>query len=477
MVLQTTKVETTQDFNYKMKSNPSESVALGNKALGCVKKDYLTLYIPERINMDNILECHPPDFKYHKDYFVYILSLITSIASKKRGLVEKYDGYIPINKKILQKRVRNYRAHIDYLKERRVIYEITHYKVGEKSQCYKFTEEYESKNVPVQITKRTLIKSILKVDKNCNVKKTAQLDYLKSWFNEDLEVDFKKGVDYLIKEYRNEVDNPESKNPLLSFNCKLLPLQKLYRKEYDFYVDKSGERLHTNITQLKSELRCFLRYKGKRLSSVDISNAQPYLAIALLDSKIFKSLEMEQFITNPRKENDSNYLKELTCLIGETENKPDVLKFKQMVASGEFYEKFEQMLNESKLVELDGLIMDRKLVKEIALKTINSPNTHIWFNGSMKAFKKAFPNVYRVFQLIKKGKHNTLSIALQRLEANLVLHKACGFISKVRPDIPLYTLHDNIVTTVGNVRFVKSVLSKVLKKHIGVTPSLKVETW
>jgi len=48
-----------------------------------------------------------------------------------------------------------------------------------------------------------------------------------------------------------------------------------------FSVDSTAGRLHTNLTNLKSDLRNYLTYDGKTLVAVDIRNSQPYLSLAL----------------------------------------------------------------------------------------------------------------------------------------------------------------------------------------------------
>ena len=76
-----------------------------------------------------------------------------------------------------------------------------------------------------------------------------------------------------------------------------------------------------------------------------------------------------------------------------------------------------------------------------------------------------------------RGKHNTLAILLQHLEATLVLQRACKIISQEKPDIPIFTLHDSIITTVGNEKYVHDILANVLLDAIGIAPKLKVERW
>ena len=119
----------------------------------------------------------------------------------------------------------------------------------------------------------------------------------------------------------------------------------------------------------------------------------------------------------------------------------------------------------------------RKQAKKIIFSSIFSPNKAIGYNQEMKIFKETFPDVYEIYRSIKQNEHRTLACLLQNLEAKLVLHTACKIISEERPEIPLYTLHDSIITTKGNEEFVYQVLYDVLLNAIGIPPTLKYEKW
>tara|TARA_B100001059_G_C17796057_1_gene563099 strand:- start:417 stop:1856 length:1440 start_codon:yes stop_codon:yes gene_type:complete len=475
---QYTKVESSLNLHYNQVNSPSEEEALVSND-GYEKIDSLTLYIPDSINLDRILEQNPPDFKYHKDCFVYILSLITSIPSNRRELIDDNHGFTPINKKILQMRIKNYREHINYLISMRIVEENSFYIPGKVSKGLKFCDNYNTRIAPVEITKWTLIKSILYLNWEYNEERTEELSSLKKWFNDKLQVDFVNGSNYLYQEYLKDVNDDEVKYPELTFNSRLLPLQKLYRKEYSFYVDDTGYRLHTGLTQLKSELRNYLKYAGKTLCSIDITNSQPYLAIALLDKEAFIRNDIHTYITNPNLTSLPSFPNMVVKIIEENENKEDVLLFKELVSKGEFYEGFGKVLMDNGLIDKKTLNEARNEAKEIAFSSIYSPNRHIGSNEAIQLFKSQFPNVFEVFKLIKKGAkcHNTLSIALQRFEAEVVLHKTCKLISIERPEIPLFTIHDSIITTEENVEFVENKLSEVLFQCIGFKPSLKKESW
>lgn len=168
----------------------------------------------------------------------------------------------------------------------------------------------------------------------------------------------------------------------------------------------------------------------------------------------------------------------LGVLVDGVSNEEDVNLFKEIVSSGNFYEKFGEILIENnEIEELDNTDELRKMVKGITFSTLFSENSLIRYLNSIKIFQRTFPNVYEVIRSIKENHHPTLAVTLQNLEADLVLHRACKIISEKKPDIPIFTLHDSIITTEENIEFVQSVLKNVLKENIGIAPNLKIERW
>lgn len=469
-------VESVSNLHSNQLNSPSQDTGLVSKD-GYKKISSLTLYIP--IDIDRVLLENPPDFRFERDCFVYILHLINSIPARKRDIIESNNGYTPINRKFLQTRIQEYKKYIEYLKRVGIIEENRQYTPGKSSMGLKFSETYNLRIHPVTIRKWTLIKNIKYLNKNYNVELTEELLYLKKWFNNKLEVDYESGVNFLNQLSNQEISEGNTQNLMLRYNSRLLPFIKLKNGEYPFYVDNTGFRLHTNLTQIKSDLRKFIKYDGKTLCAIDICNSQPYLAISLLDDEVFIKNNISNKITNPKLTNDTNFPIMLVESIRNIKNAPDVLLFKEHVSSGRFYENFGRLLVENNLIEDSEPSVLRNKAKEITFSSIYSPNTSISYNEPMKLFKRQFPNVFKIFKLIKQGHNNhpAFSICLQRLEAELVLHKICKKISENRPDVVLFSLHDSIITTEDNVDFVKSVMYNVLNENIGVAPNFKVERW
>lgn len=448
----------------------------------------LTLYTPENFDIDDLVKMNPPKFKYHRDYFIYIVHLITDIPSRTK---DECMYYVPLYSKLLQRRVRYYRKYLNYLVENGVFDEDRQYVKGTKSRSFKFACKYQTPVKPTVITKYTLIKSILQFvdvdysgNDDCILEDKPDLNYLNHWFVGNLTIDFEAAKQYLWdlyeKDKRDEfnVFSSETKrvNAMARFNSRYIVLLKLHRQQFLNTVDNTAGRLHTVLTQLKSDLRQFVRFNGEKLVAVDIVNSQPYLSCVLFNKQKFIDNEILPKICLYNNSYENKDVRKHLCKQVENAHKSDsVNQFIEIVKSGKLYEDFGNLLISKGIIVDDDNV--RKQAKKIVFSSFFSPNQSIAYNPAIKIFKEHFPDVYEIYRAIKQNKHRTLACSLQNLEAKLVLHTACRIISEQKPEIPLFTLHDAIITTEGNEEFVREVLYDVLLNAIGIPPTLKFERW
>ena len=74
--------------------------------------------------------------------------------------------------------------------------------------------------------------------------------------------------------------------------------------------------------------------------------------------------------------------------------------------------------------------------------------------------------------------YNRFAILLQSIESEIVLHRCCRRIwEEADHQVPIFTIHDSIVTTSENVGYVRDVLMQELTFCIGVKPTLAIEEW
>ena len=465
-------------------------------------KKTLALFIPKNLNLDELINTYPPQFKFHKDYFVYILHIISDIPSRKKD--NEYD-YVPLSSKILQRRVRDYRKYLDYCVMHGVLEENASYQSNKKSKSFRFTSEYKTELQVVEITNTVLIKSILSYKKVKSPTSTVNNDLGKLMYNskkpsfkpllgwfEGLEVDMEEAETILkelmelekcnmlaakaeLEKGKNNKKNRDRYHKLSgfqnTFNMRWMPLKKIPQAQYWVSVDTTAGRLHSPLTGLKKQLRKTLSYKGQKLVSIDISNSQPYLAIVFLKKEAFKRNNMGLRL----KQHDSK-LNYNESPVAKGKCSADLDLYIEAVSSGQFYESFQEELEKLNLMP-SNIDNRRDYVKGVMFLAFFSPNHQSDFVKEIKIFQKAFPSVAAVFSFIKKNDHSVLACALQNLEADIILNDICGYITEHHPEVPLFTIHDSIATTEQHKDLVYCIMQKRLTERIGIPPNLSVEYW
>jgi len=70
-----------------------------------------------------------------------------------------------------------------------------------------------------------------------------------------------------------------------------------------------------------------------------------------------------------------------------------------------------------------------------------------------------------------------LAVSLQRFESDLVLFRVSKDIYNNHPEIPLYTIHDSIATTMGNEKVILNYFQKHIQERIGYSPKFSTDYW
>lgn len=453
-----------------------------------------TTYKPTNLNLNAIIEANPPvfNFKWHIDELYYLIGLIYNNHDDE-------DSYSRINAELATRHVKNFRHIMAYLENNGIIYIDKAYIKGVKSRGYKFTSIYQTEAVPHSITHQRLIKKILKfysingasnkfIDDD-----NRDLSYLHKWFTDGkLKINYtdakkhleeinkvnvvtvlkskrynlaKQSVDFNRKTYLNELR-------IQLFNSRHMPLLAFHRGNFNPKLDYTAGRLHSVLTQLKSDLRPFIKYDDKPLVAVDIVNCQPYLLASFLNAERFNKMRFLNLIGlyNPQFLNCNKKADNLLQLIESASEFEDTQLFISHVKSGKFYEEFSKSI---------GGNLTRNEVKKFTFSSLFAPNEKSAHIEGIKIFNKLYPTVGKIIKAIKsgKGKHNTLACSLQRLEAHIILHKVCRKIHLINPEIPLFTLHDSIITTPEHKHIVRDIMIEELTNFVGIKPTLKLEQW
>ena len=116
--------------------------------------------------------------------------------------------------------------------------------------------------------------------------------------------------------------------------------------------------------------------------------------------------------------------------------------------------------------------INREAAKKIILKIFYSKNSH--FKEEKEVFRNLYPGVESLIGIIKCSDHRVLSILLMRMEAYLILDVVCEKLCELHPDLPIFTIHDSLLTTEGNEKLVEPIIIEELYMFIGITPTLEL---
>jgi hypothetical protein len=256
-------------------------------------------------------------------------------------------------------------------------------------------------------------------------------------------------------------------------------INKIADKKFYYNVDNNIGRFHSNLTNLNKELRNFITYKGQQLVNVDIKNSQPLLSTLLLDTEFYNPNSLCNITTIPGYKlllsNTYYSYTSTTIMVVKTLKQSynqDINTYIEFVNSGSFYQKIFTLLYPDEPFEKDK-------VKTMIFMIFFSNNRYM---GQPEAepkrrFKQMFPLTYEVFRILKLCDHTALSRILQRIESNLMIQNIVPRISREKPDLPIFTIHDSVVTTVGNENYVAAVIREEIKKDTGLDAKIGVEYW
>ncbi len=434
------------------------------------------------------------EHKFNIDKMNYFLGLISEIPANNKDLITE-NGFIPIHSVTIRDHIKDYLQYVNYLTTTGVILSDNTYIVGEKSKGYKWSEQFDYSEF--------IIYNQLDIDVHDNQthnpnKLANDYVYLYYWYEQrKLKIDTKLAGEYAgyLKQYKlqnksywDKNDKGELKNPISQYHAILNNIGKLSIFDYNTKIDENIHRLHSVLSNMQKDFRNFLTYDNKTLVSIDIKNSQPYLACLIMNPEFWKENSNLPLKLNSLPNNILSKLNEfsLSIMIGKFFNGlsgDEFEEYKQLVSSGKMYETIiEEVLNKT------GKIITRKEAKTNMFTILFSSNRGVPFNSNKYLtdfYSNKFPYVSDLFRIIKtsfKGggikQHNRLACLLQSIESEIVLHRCCNRIWEERNQtIPVFTIHDSIITTLENQEYVYSIMLEELTNYIGVCPSLEIEEW
>lgn len=386
---------------------------------------YNNTILDNRLN--RIIEDFGLNYNYKSD-LLYIIYHLRTYPFKNREFSS--DDYIPIKLEYLRSLItyNKTKYFLDLLVKEGVLVCDNKYEVGLKSRGYKISDTYKKQKFYLEeMENKTLsskIEKALKLIKNEVIQRNDAYSYVTSCM-ENLNLDRKK-ADKILSSKKILSSAKESMSTMLDrFDEKFAT------------VDKTGNRLHNNLTNIATILRKTLNYNGNPINQCDLKNSQPLLFRAYLNKYPFI----------PKEELDK-YL-DVVCNIGFYEFFADKLGVKLTAKNRtEFKKKI-----------FGGVLFDKNRKK---------------LSKYEQVFKQEFPIIFYCMRDMKKENYADIPINLQKLESKFIFHCVDILRNKYK-NIELLTIHDSICTIEGKENLVYDVMIEEFQKMFSITPKIKIE--
>ena len=460
------------------------------------------LQIPSNLDLDKlILELpYKKNASLTVDKLAFVCHDILHLIKQQQKRLDKQNGFVHLYAQHLKQLIPDYHVILKYLLETDVIFTDNCYIKNIRSKGYKFSTFYSGETQQYKIRTKSFNKHLNSICSNLEFKKAIRLSkssHLHQWFNKDLHIDKKKALQWINDFYsQSEIEfenacltKKQYENKIEILNIQVESYRELVstfdERKFRYSVDGTSNRFHSILTNLKKELRNFVRYKNSKLNSVDLKTSQFFLSLVLFNPSFYNSRESKNALTlkklHPKLYQTIKANGDLVKLkkIAKDCNKIsthllDIQNYKRDILEKDFYDCLSNDINEKN----PEFIVTRDIVKKKLLYIIfndwdNKKYSDIYHN----AFYRKYPTVNYVFSIFKKREHRDFPILLQRIESELILYKISKKFSCIYPDAPIYSIHDSLVTTTKYKQQLNNIMISELSKLTSATPKLKEERW
>jgi hypothetical protein len=412
-----------------------------------------------------------------KEKIYYVLSRIVTHEGNIH-LYEKTNGYRPISSKKMIKAVGkdDYYTILKLLKDYGIIEVNKSYQVGKKTKAYRLNSKYRTGLVEY----RTLSEEFslkLRELKAENPNK-PNYDFLISQFKKNT-LRFNESFDDFLGEFGTKLLE-NSKNEFqkqLIFNKigRFINLkEKLNSNKFSISVSGSNYRFNSVLTGMPKQLRNFLQYKEEQLIEIDLGSSQAYLQACILknidinlkkgnnylyNNNINILLDLNSSLYPFMFRTFSSFTEELKDNVEEYYTAPYHLDFYQWASSKsgnsinrqQFKDNFMYFLFEDKL----GHRKSNPVIKEL--------------NGLFFGIDLIIQSIHREF-----GKSNYAK-CLQAFESKLLLDTVLRDFNQKNEAVPIFTVHDSVLTLDSNISPLKAHLEAEFTKITSIQPLFKIK--
>ena len=402
------------------------------------------LFIPTGIDTPALLG---PQLAKFADKYNYLLHYLISARCIDQRLTA--ESWIPVHSKIFEKYITTrhtanvLRFWLDHgiIEREPAAPGRTGYVVGQKSISYRFTAAYRhARVVDVGYLDEKFEQKVARITKEFRTGKM------------DLTVKANAFLHFNLRELRiNAVAAHQIVNRKLATgawdvekaNIATVRIQAIREGDWFCTRDTTGHRVHHNFATLNKVLRpaCYLE-TGETLVNIDVKNSQPVILSILLKQHYKNALPA------------------------------DVRRYIELCEAGRFYEFVAQAFGIDITDDEARTAFKKKLFKTIFYGRNQAAEKY----PEWACFQAEFPSVAAFITEFKATDYTALSIALQRLESEIMIEGVVGKIAQVHnpEDFFALTIHDSITTTESNQAYVLDLMRQEFRLR-GINPSFDTQ--
>ena len=209
--------------------------------------------------------------------------------------------------------------------------------------------------------------------------------------------------------------------------------------------------------------------------------AEKYNLTVLEEDYENKGIDISYNLTNVNKElanqlhQQEEQVHSLYTLVNWVQNhaQQELQQFREITRTGQYYDYLQNQL----VRYVSPRFVDKALVK-IESQRIHFTSNLYYYNQGAEAkrwFADHFMPIFEIGCVLKHNNKSFYPIMLQAMEAEIVLNRAARRINTEKRSLPIYTLHDCILTTKGNEDYVERIMKEEFAHCIGFQPHCKRE--
>ena len=435
--------------------------------------------------------------KLDLDFAVYLVSLLNSLPTQNRNEIEKLQPEVQIDSQRVKKINWEYSTYKNFLIEQEFI-EQTKGHYAEIGRCASYRIEpsyYQDDLVEFSTRNRKLLEKF--DSKGSDIERQKRMEYcsqtrphLVSFFDNNLRM-VCDAAEKEIQQFRHE------RYEKYRHGMQILLEWKYQSWSYSI-SSHSDNRLHSLLTRTNSDFRKYITYKGEPLVFLDLKTSQPYFFCALLTGLCLQDMEYlkrigatkninEDFLCNLFNVIDRDEAREFVwSVIDEDsdyyEGLAEIIPIQHNERGNPIWTKKSQSAGYKEVIqEFDS---PRECMKLFNMLLFNCKSGHS--TKEIKAFANYYPTVFEVLTVIKKemerkqknkkAKGDAYKV-LCHIEAHCLLDIAAKEIAKRYPQIPIFSIHDCLVTTKKHSTRLYTKMDILLHELTLLKPKIEIESY